>query len=157
MAGDVILIIGVGNTLRCDDGAGLLLAEAIRAALDGCGQATELRQVQQLLPELAEEIAEVQPRALVLADCAAGEDSGDDNGGVREIQTTQGGAAAHIVGSHALAPAQLVALARRLYQYAGDAWLVTAPGADFAHGEGVSASAQAAIATLVPRVIERLR
>ena len=69
------LIIGVGNSLRQDDAAGLWLAEAVRAALDGRGCTTQIRLVQQLLPEMAEEIGELKPHTVLVADCSADSDS----------------------------------------------------------------------------------
>ncbi len=48
------LVIGYGNDLRCDDGAGRAVADRIEAmALPG----VEVRSVQQLAPELALDIA----------------------------------------------------------------------------------------------------
>ena len=50
------LVIGYGNDLRCDDGAGRVVAERIES-MELAGVA--VRSVMQLVPELALEIAEV--------------------------------------------------------------------------------------------------
>ena len=65
------LIIGVGNTLRRDDGAGIWLAEAVAGALAERGKAVEIRLLQQLLPEIAEEICESKAQTVLIADCSA--------------------------------------------------------------------------------------
>jgi hydrogenase maturation protease len=160
MAENATLIIGVGNVLRRDDGAGLLLAEAIGTALGARGCPVRMRQVQQLLPELAEEIGEMQPRTLIVADCAAaGIRDQDDVGSMRPLAATSpsAGVSIPVLGSHGLAPGDLLALAQRLYQYRGDAWLVTVPGTNFDHGEGLTPKTEAAIVHLVPLLIERLQ
>ena len=46
------LVIGYGNTLRGDDGVGVLVADA----LEGWNQAVRTLSVQQLTPELAADI-----------------------------------------------------------------------------------------------------
>ena len=71
MQESLYLIIGVGNTLRRDDGAGILLAEAVAGALAEQGKAVEIRLLQQLLPEMAEEICEIKAQTVLIADCSA--------------------------------------------------------------------------------------
>jgi hydrogenase maturation protease len=159
MTGNAILIVGVGNSLRRDDGAGLLLAALLHAALEARGCAAELRLVPQLLPEMAEEIGELAPRALVLADCAAVDcAAGEQAGRFQPLVSSPGPQSEEpLLASHSLTPAKLLALAQRLYGFGGPAWLATVPGADFAHGEGVSAAAESAIAGLVPLAISHLQ
>jgi len=55
------LVIGIGNPLRGDDGVGALLAEqaALFTAADPDGPVA-VRSVQQLTPELAEELARLE-------------------------------------------------------------------------------------------------
>jgi hydrogenase maturation protease len=142
------LIVGVGNTLRHDDGAGWVLAERLGAALIAHGDNVQLRLVQQLLPELAAEIAELAPMALIIADCTA-------LAGSPPLQKLEHStpAAAH---SHGLTPAQLLAIMVRLYEFSGSAWLATVPGVDFAHGEGLSLSAEQAIQANLPLILAQL-
>lgn len=161
MAEQPYLIIGIGNLLRQDDGAGLVLAEALRSALDERGLANQIRQVQQLLPELAEEIGEIQPHTLVIADCRG------SAGGASTAAAGQGEMAPLVVegddvgftgglGSHGLAPAQLLRLAARLYGYTGAAWLATVPGFEFGHGQGLSPTTQQAVERLTPELLQRI-
>ena len=53
----MILIIAYGNPLREDDGAGLVLAEKLETLLRRLAIETRRVEMQQLLPELAAEIA----------------------------------------------------------------------------------------------------
>jgi hydrogenase maturation protease len=158
MVHNEFLIIGVGNALRQDDGAGLALAEALRSALTEMGRATQIRQVQQLLPELAEEISTIQPRILVIADCRQAA-QGSSAAEILRLDGTLAAAASATGGrgidSHHLAPQQLVAMAERLYGYAGDAWLVTVPGEAFGHGQDLSRLTTEAIQRAVPTLLDR--
>jgi len=56
------LVIGIGNPLRGDDGVGTWLAEqaAVLTAAEPDGPVA-VRSVQQLTPELAEELGRAQP------------------------------------------------------------------------------------------------
>ena len=150
MHSSVYLIIGVGNTLRRDDGAGIWLAKAVAAALAERGSVVEIRLLQQLLPEIAEEIGEVLAQTVLIADCRA-EGPAEAEGWVRRLATAE--EAATPIGSHGLGAAALIELARRLYGFAGEAWLATVPGIDFGHGEGLSPSTQHAIDHLAPAIV----
>lgn len=146
------LIIGVGNTLRRDDGAGIWLAEAVSRAMAARGSVVETRLLQQLLPEIAEEIYELNPQTVVITDCSA-ESQEAQEGWVERLVPAEGDVGEEQergMGSHGLGAAALIELARRLYGFAGDAWLATVPGVDFAHGEGLSPSTRQAIDHLAP-------
>jgi hydrogenase maturation protease len=146
------MIIGVGNVLRRDDGAGVLLAEAVRSALDERGKATHIRQVQQLMPELAEEIKEIDPHTLLIADCRAD----DSEGQVSRLQAADSADGSGVLSSHGLTPTQLLTITARLYGYDGEVWLATVPGVEFGHGEGLSLITRQAIERLTPELIERI-
>ena len=172
------LVIGVGNTLRRDDGAGIGLAEAVAAALAEQGSMVEIKLLQQLLPEIAEEICESGAHTVLITDCRA-ESSDARDGWIRRLAAAEDGrrgrlrseesseegseegsedgeAAAGAVagmGSHGLGAAALIELARRLYGFGGEAWLATVPGTDFDHGEGLSAATREAIDHLVPAIL----
>jgi hydrogenase maturation protease len=158
MVQNEFLIVGVGNALRQDDGAGLALAEALRSALTERGRATQIRQVQQLLPELAEEIGEIQPRILVIADCRQAAE-GKNEAEVSRLDRPQEPGASATGGagldSHHLTAQQLVAMAERLYGYAGGAWLATVPGEAFGHGQNMSLLTTEAIPRAVQTLLER--
>ena len=144
------LIIGVGNTLRRDDGAGIWLAKAVAAALAERGRLVEIRLLQQLLPEIAEEIGEVPAQTVLIADCSA-DGPIEAEGWVRLLATTE--EAGTPIGSHGLGAPALIELARGLYGFSGEAWLATVPGVDFDHGEGLSPSTQHAIDHLAPTIV----
>ncbi len=129
-----ILIIGIGNTLRRDDGAGWFFAEALAAALEMAGRRVHLELHHQLAPELAIEAAELQPVAILFVDASVAVDE------VTFTQLTEGTAEAS--AGHSLTPAMLLTLMRRLYAVDAPGWLVQTPAADFGHGEGLSELAQ---------------
>lgn len=133
-----LLIIGIGNTLRRDDGAGWVLAERLAAALRAAGQLVHLRCVHQLAPELAEEIAESTATALLFVDVAAG-------GEAPAVQPVVPDPTAFPASTHHLAPAALLLLVEKLYGPWPPTWLATVPGVDFEHGEGLSAVAAAGV------------
>ena len=151
------LIIGVGNSLRGDDGAGWVLAEQLAAQLSTIlaasgaesDAAVQVRLVQQLLPELAAEMADLEPKVLVIADCAAGAKTA-------RLQRIEQTAAGEPLDSHGLTAGQLLAFAVRLYEFSADAWLATVPGFNFAHGAGLSDATAAAIAAAAPAMSARL-
>lgn len=132
-----ILVIGIGNTLRRDDGAGWFLAEALAAALERAGRRVHLEARHQLTPELAIEAAELQPAAIVFVDASAS---------VQEATLSRlDEVMVSAVAGHSLTPATLCALMRRLYAVDAPGWLVQTPAEDFGHGEGLSALAQCGV------------
>lgn len=143
------LIMGVGNSLRGDDGAGWALATQLAAVLTAGGASVQVRMVRQLLPELAAEISELAPKTLVVADCNAQARTAD-------LHRLEDEPADKGVGSHGLTPRRLLALAVRLYEFSGAGWLATVPGLHFAHGEGLSAATEEAIAAAAPQMAAHL-
>lgn len=133
------MIIGIGNTLRRDDGAGCLFAQALAVEFGRAGAAVTLALRHQLTPELALDLAELQPAALIFVDAS-----------VVVTQPTITPLAAELgdADGHSLTPAALLALARQLYGIATPAWLVQTPAVDFDHGEGLSAAAQHGVNTV---------
>lgn len=140
VSGD-ILIIGIGNTLRRDDGAGWLFAEALAAHLRGAGLSVQLALHHQLTPEMALDVAELQPAAIVFVDASIAVDGPT----LTPLERDENAGAA----SHGLTPAGLMTLMRRLYAVAAPGWLVQTPAEDFGHGEGLSATAQRAMNSAV--------
>ena len=65
-----VWVIGIGNTLRRDDGAGWLLAQALAATLEEAGCPVHLTLQPQLLPELAAEATELQPAQVIFVDAS---------------------------------------------------------------------------------------
>lgn len=136
-----ILVIGYGNTLRQDDGAGVALAERLVNGLQEQGVATQVLTVPQLAPELAVEIAAEGVQAVVFVDAAAGAE--EDAIQVRRLDLD--GASPSF--GHQLDPAVLLRYAHLLAPQTPPAWLVTVPGVEFGHGETLSPQVQRLVAT----------
>jgi hydrogenase maturation protease len=140
-----ILIVGVGNTLRGDDGAGpetaRRLAEALAVTLEEhAGEdAVRLLLLHQLTPEVALELAQPDVEAAIFTDAAADSAPGE----VRVLRLHAAGGDAP--SSHHVAPALLLAMAQALYGRCPPAWLVTVGGAAYGHGEGFSPEVAAAL------------
>jgi hydrogenase maturation protease len=128
---ETTLVIGYGNDLRGDDGLGPAVAEAV-AALGLPG--VESRRVQQLVPELAEELA--RARLAVFIDARVG--SGGE--AVQVVAVEPAETADRL--AHTADPAALLALTRAVHGRTPQAWLVTVAGAAFDFGEGLSAVAR---------------
>ena len=130
----MVLVVGIGNTLRRDDGAGCFLAEALAAELVCAGVDVTLELHHQLTPEVALSAAELQPAAIYFVDASAAVASPVLTRLVEDV----GGSAA----SHHLSPAALLAILGKLYGVKMEGWLVQTPAEDFGHGEGLSEMAQ---------------
>ena len=146
----MILLIAYGNPLRQDDGAGLRLAERMVERWQAADIPLRHLAVQQLTPELAAEIAEPGVAAVVLVDARAVDADAAKNDpaalAVAVMPLAAPDAASPSLGHH-MGPATLLAYTGLLLdgRPAPRAWLVTTPGVDFEHGEGLSEAAKAAI------------
>ena len=124
------LVVGVGNSLRRDDGLGPWLAERVAAwHLPG----VDVRCVHQLTPEIAADVA-AHDRTLFL-------------------DASRGGEPLHLVSvamnprpagvGHALTPGEVLSLSANVYKRCPPAWLLPVAGRDFDFGEGLSREAEA--------------
>ena len=139
----MILVIGYGNSLRQDDGAGLKLAELLTRACHQADLNAEQLQMQQLAPELAFDIARPNVQAVVFADTrimAAKSDAG-----VR-IEPLPIGKNQVPVG-HCLTPETVLLYTSLLYNRRPASWLATVPGSCFGHGETISDTTRLALAS----------
>lgn len=141
----MILIIGYGNSLRRDDGAGLILAEKLEQ--DWLARQVEVERlaVQQLTPELTLDIARKEVTAVVFVDTRAVLPHETDL--KIKICPIQADGLSPSLGHH-LDPAALLAFVHLLYDKPVPAWLVTVPGVDFEHGEMLSSATQQALTTV---------
>lgn len=135
-----LLIYGIGNQQRNDDGAGAFVAGVVAAALKRRGITSEVHLVQQLTPDLAEEIAESHVDGIVFADVEVDAIAG----AIRSIV----GIEAPVTSSHSWSPALILLVAERLYGCRLPAWLVTVPGSNFAHGETISPATHQALGSV---------
>lgn len=118
-----MLVIAIGNPWRRDDGA----AMAAAARIEDCCRAIR---VAELTPELALEMAAERIVVFVDADIRPGEPE------IRELPPPEQEPAGML--THSFTPAMLVALARMLYGFQGQAWTCSIPGEDFGEGEGLT-------------------
>jgi hydrogenase maturation protease len=119
------LVVGVGNTLRGDDGVGPFVIDLLRA----CGaEDLDLRTVHALLPELAADLPGHDAVVFVDADVRATAVT------LRPLQ------AEGREGIHRLAPERVVRLARRL-GFHGQAWTCSVPVQTMEPGERLSSKA----------------
>ena len=130
------LVIGIGNPLRGDDGVGALLAElaAVLTAANS-GGSVAVRSVQQLTPELAEELARLN--AVLFID--AWEAPEDAEPQLQDLHPSEASG-----DSHRLEPAALLAACQALYGRAPKAQRLVVPAYAVAHGTALSAGLQAA-------------
>ena len=126
----MIVCIAIGNTLREDDG---VAHRALRLITPG--DQVRLLEVFQLTPELACEIASADLVFFLDADASA------ENTVLTPIETD--GAHGSPI-AHSVSPAEVVAIARDLYAFAGKAVLCRIPAKQFGFGEALTTEAEAA-------------
>jgi hydrogenase maturation protease len=119
------LLIACGNPLRGDDGVALAALDLIPAAP---GLVT--LSVQQLAPELAEEIAGFERVVFLDADARASS---------LAIEPAPEGLTASPL-THSSDPAEVVALSRALFGFAGEALVCRIPVRDFSPGAPLTAA-----------------
>ncbi|RIK32814.1 MAG: hydrogenase [Chloroflexi bacterium] len=127
-----LFVIGYGNMLRRDDGAGVALARRIAARWQEQGLSVRTQIVTQLTPELALEIAAADVAAVIFVDAAEA-----PNGGGIQTRRLNGVNASPSLGHH-LDPEVLLKYAALFQEQQTPAWLVTIGGGDFGIGEGLS-------------------
>ena len=120
-----VLVIGYGNELRRDDGAG----PAVARALDSQGDPRIVaRAVHQLTPELAQELADA--KGAIFVDAAPAQEVV-----CRPIPNTHAPSAR----GHVSDPAWLLELTAIAFRRRPPSWLITVPAEDFAFGTQLSA------------------
>ena len=140
------LIIGIGNTLRGDDGAGhqaaLLLADVL------VGDDVDVVACHQLTLEMSEPLA--RATTVVFIDAEYG-------GAAGEIRLRSLAPADADLFTHVLTPETLLSAALALYGRAPEAWLYTICGEDFGYKEGLSLAVRVAVNEVAQRVTQFCR
>lgn len=138
-----ILVIGWGNPLRGDDGAGWRAAEMVGGALEG--HDVTVRVGHQLMPELAEDIAGAGFVVFIDAAC----DNGPGEVRVERVEPDRAPSAAF---SHQLSPPALLGMAERLYGRRPEARLFTVGARSFEFGERLSPEVESALPSLLEEI-----
>ncbi len=138
-----VVVIGIGNPLRGDDGIGWHAAQRLEA-LAFPPESVRVVTTHQLLPELAELLSRADLALFIDAtvDGAASEIR------IRDVPPQPGQTAF----SHAFTPEALLHAARDWYGHAPRGLLFTIGGEDFGHTDALSEQVRAALPDLVSRV-----
>ncbi len=148
-----VLIVGFGNTLRGDDGAGP--AVVARLALRVPRRLVEQGRVRlitrhQLVPELCLDLSECA--SAIFIDAATDLRPGQVHcAAVRRAPDFGAG-----TGLHTLTPAGLLAMTQAMCGAVPEAQLWSIGAADFAFGENLSAPVEAAVADVVDHLVARI-
>ncbi|MGD1277791.1 MAG: hydrogenase maturation protease [Tepidisphaeraceae bacterium] len=143
-----VLIIGYGNALRGDDGAGPEAARRLKASLPR--RWASVLTAHQLLPEMAEPLSRAQWAIFIDADCRL-QPGRIRRRRVRIVQPTVADAA------HQQGPEGILRLARDLYGRCPRALLYGVGAASFAYEQALSPPVRAALPRVVRDVMRVVR
>jgi hydrogenase maturation protease len=125
-----LLVIGYGNPLRCDDGVGPRVVEAVEELKL---PAVRTLVCQQLSPEHAEPIS--RARTVVFVDAAV------DAPTEVQLRKLEPGGTTQLM-AHAADPRTMLALARDVFGHAPQAWWLTIPAVKLGFGDDLSPAAR---------------
>ncbi len=131
MTDQYLLIIAYGNSLRRDDGAGLILAEILTQRWLTQNYPVRLRLVHQLSPELALDLAAPAVMAVLFVDAAVGYRP------MVKLRPLDHDAPSPGL-THHTRPEVIMAYTELFGRIQPPAWLMTVTGVDFGHGETLS-------------------
>ncbi len=142
------LVIGYGNTLRSDDGAGQRVAEKIAQ-----WELPEVRSlaVHQLTPELAEDIS--QADAVIFIDAVATNSENSISVQIRQLQAADDDTSL----GHSCNPRSLLSVTQVLYGKVIKAYWVLIPAVNFDFGEELSSLTQRGIDIALNQVKQIIR
>ncbi len=134
------LLVGYGNLSRRDDGAGVLVAEAVeKEAFDD----VEVRTCQQLHVELLDEFSKFE--RIVLVDAST-------TGPEVELRKVRPSSEGHLASSHHLGPELLLRLAQLTRSGEPELYLCAVRGENFDFGEELSAEAAVRVRSAVDQI-----
>ena len=125
-----LLVIGYGNPLRCDDGVGPRVVEAVEELKL---PAVRTLVCQQLSPEHAEPIS--RARTVVFVDAAV------DAPTEVQLRKLEPGGTTQLM-AHAADPRTMLALARDVFGHVPQAWWLTIPAVKLGFGDDLSPAAR---------------
>ena len=143
-AGERVMLLGIGNDLRGDDGAGPLVARALEGRVGW-----EVRAVHGLTPELADDVAGCDVVLFVDADA----DPTRERPGWKHHRLRPDEASATALLGHALDVPGLLDLTIRLHGFAPRAATLALPARDFALGETLTPEAAAGVEVAVAALL----
>jgi hydrogenase maturation protease len=138
-----VLVIGYGNTLRCDDGAGVVAAQQLAARV---GNQAAVITAHQLLPEMACEIACFD--TVIFMDASV-----DLPGGVVASAAVNPSAAEAGPTGHHLTPAALLAMTDSMFGRAARGHIIAVGAESLELGESLSPAVTVAVDEMVDRAI----
>ncbi len=138
-----ILIVGIGNRLRSDDGVGWYLATELSREM--LRDDVHIIATQQLTPEISE-MASRAERVLFIDASASGEP-----GALKSQQIVPATISSH--HSHEVSPTEVLKLAQDLYSRCPSAYLLTIGGESFSTGDSLSPSVAAALASAKAEIL----
>lgn len=141
----MILLLPYGNSLRRDDGAGFILGDVVERMLFEADIEVERIDSHQLEPELALNISGGKISAILFIDARALPDEPGGGDLLVHFHRIFPAENASSGTSHHMDPSALLALVGCLFGKQPPAWLITVPGTDFDHGEGLSDTARKAL------------
>ncbi len=130
-----IVIVGIGNSLRSDDGVGYRLATDLSGEL--LGDEVHILATQQLTPEISEIVSHAE-RVLFIDAATTGQPGTLQCRQIVPGDTSSG-------HSHKLSPAGVLKLAHDLYGHCPLAYLLTIVAETFSTGDGLSPRVAAAL------------
>ena len=151
----MVLILAYGNSLRRDDGSGFVLGHVVERMLSEAGLEVERIDSHQLEPEFALDISGEKISSVLFIDTRALPETPDDDDLRVQFRRVVSAKNASPGMGHHLTPTTLLAYSRYLFKKEPPAWLITVPGTDFDHGEGLSETARKAIDS-APDVLNEL-
>ena len=142
---NIVLVIGCGNTLRGDDAAGVRAVELLAEGRPDI----DCLCVQQLVPELAEQLADYAIVIFLDADVTA------TRLDVRPIAPDEG---PDQPWTHFLSPASLLALSRHVYhRVPATAYSIGIPATEFEFSEQLSSSTERAVRDSIGMIEQLIR
>jgi hydrogenase maturation protease len=155
--GPSILVIGLGNPLRGDDGIGWSAVDRLAAMFteDSSkveltkGKRVEFVKCRELMPEVSESVSKAEH--VLFIDGAV-----ETGNGIMDEEIMVPAETVPLVETHLLDPAGILAFSKSLYGNAPPAVMLTAKVESFEYREGLSQKAQRAVGLLVDRAGELL-